>query len=90
MYQECEDIGADPGSESQTELVAIGLNSLWGIIGGIRKEFHLSHNEIMWKRSWTNITMMMADQSRMVKKKKQPVVTTGAEMAARFAAKNNG
>ncbi|MBB4106617.1 hypothetical protein [Pedobacter zeae] len=44
----------------------------------------------MWKRSWTNITMMMADQSRMVKKKKQPVVTTGAEMAARFAAKNNG
>ena len=31
----------------------------WEVIGGLIKYFRLSWDEILWERSWANITMLM-------------------------------
>lgn len=49
------------------------------------KELGMSWDEIMWKRSWTNIEMMLADASRLGKQK--PRKMTGADI---FKMKSNG
>lgn len=42
----------------------------------------------MWKRSWINIEMMLADQPKMVKKQTKIKKMSGAALAARHAAKH--
>jgi hypothetical protein len=47
----------------------VGLNSVWGVVHTLMKELNLTWDEIMWRRSWINIEMMLADSARMVKGK---------------------
>lgn len=47
----------------------------------------MSWYEVMWKRSWINIQMMLGDAPKMVKKSEVVTNTSGKEMAAAHAAK---
>ena len=60
---ESENDGSD-GKElkSRTE----HSHSLFGIIWSIQKETGWSHDYIMWKESWFNIQMKLADATRIV------------------------
>lgn len=64
--------------------MAVGLNSLWGIIHTMKKELGMSWNEIMWKRSWINCELMLADAGKMVKKDSIVVQMSGKDLATRF------
>ena len=66
MYQDRKVDTTEP--RDPEELRTEGLNSLWGMIGMIMKELHMSWDEILYKRSWINIKMMLADAPRLSKK----------------------
>ncbi|MES2651266.1 MAG: hypothetical protein V4663_05970 [Bacteroidota bacterium] len=78
------------GSDAKEELISVGLNSLWGMIYMIMEKLGMSWYEIMWKRSWINIEMMLADAPRMAKKNKEDTVPTltGKQLAARRKSRN--
>lgn len=65
-----EDHSAEDGSESPGELKATGLNSPWGIEWMIYEKTGWTRHYVMWKVSWINIQMMLADAPRMGKKGK--------------------
>lgn len=44
------------------------MHSLWGIIGGYQKEFHLSHEDVLWKESWINLQLKVIDSIRRTRK----------------------
>lgn len=91
IYTGDDDPQPKSGSTDQKELTSVGLNSLWGMIYMIREKLHMSHYELMWKRSWINIEMMLADQPRVVSIKKKPTVVSGKFLAERKKArKQNG
>lgn len=58
----------------------------------VMEKLHMSWHEIMWKRSWINIVLMIADSPKTVKKETVVQKATGREMAERHAQKhkNNG
>lgn len=87
MYREDEHSQTKSGPNDQQELTSVGLNSLWGMIYMIREKLHMSHREIMWKRSWINIEMMLADSPRLAKVKKEPTTVSGKFLAAKRKAK---
>lgn len=90
MHRDDDDTQTKSGSTDQKELTSVGLNSLWGMIYMIREKLNMSHHEIMWKRSWINIEMMLADQPRVVNIKKKPINVTGKFLAERRKARKNG
>lgn len=65
FYRIDEDNEADEEEQSEPrgskELKATGLNSLWGIVYLVAEKTGWSYNEIVYKRSWINIRMMLAD-----------------------------
>ena len=64
---------SEPKKKSE-ELKTVGLHSLWGTIITAQKETGCSWDEILYKRSWINIRMMLADAPRVQRsngKKKQ-------------------
>lgn len=75
------------------ELKATGLNSLWGIVYLIAEKTGWSYKEILYKRSWINIRMMLADApgTRYAKKgtagKELVMIEDGNELAERLKMK---
>lgn len=58
------------------------------MIHTIMEKLNMTWHEVMWKRSWINIQMMLADSSKLVKKYPGGIPTlSGKEMAARHRAK---
>lgn len=50
------------------------------MIGQIMKELHMDWDEILYKRSWINIKMMLADAPRLSKRSKKPESKTDKEI----------
>lgn len=53
----------------------------------VMEKLHMSWYEVMWKRSWINIQMMLADSPRQIKSSEIVKTFSGKEMAAQHAAK---
>lgn len=70
MHQDCTLDDSEP--PSLEELKTEGLHSFWGMIGQVMKELHMDWDEILYKRSWINIKMMLADAPRLSKRSKKP------------------
>lgn len=58
------------------------MHSLWGIIGGYQKEFHLTHEGVLWGEPWINLQMKVIDSIRRIKKPVRELET--AEELAEF------
>lgn len=52
----------------------------------VMKETGMSWNELMWRRSWINIQMMLADAPKLIRGKKEQKIS-GKGLAARFKSK---
>ena len=63
--------------------MACGQHSLWGLIFSIARETGWHWNEVLWKVSWVNIRVMLADAPGY---KKQPEVKKQLETEEDFKA----
>jgi hypothetical protein len=69
VYKGDENNESEAGAKISDELIAVGLNSVWGVMHTLMKELNMTWDEIMWERSWLNIEMMLGDSARMAKGK---------------------
>jgi hypothetical protein len=83
---------ADHDTESESdesgELKADGLHSPWGLEYNIIEKTGWTRHYMLWKVSWLNIGMMLADAPKMVKVPKTPTpkkLSTEAELLEFFA-----
>ena len=47
------------------------MNSLWGKLFNLIKETSLTWHDLLWKISWVNVSMMIADGPKYGKPKKE-------------------
>ena len=52
----------------------------------IMEKTHMTWHEVMWKRSWANIQMMLGDAPKMVRSTGEKEIS-GKGLAARFKSK---
>src|SRR5690606_19803607 len=67
IHQGVEDYvpGESGPKEKEGELVPYGMHSPWGIIQQVIKETGWTWHYVLWRVSWANIMMMMADRPGM-------------------------
>lgn len=64
----------------------VGLNSLWGSIWSIAEKTGWTVDYILWRVSWVNLRLMLADAPRIdySKTKEKRTLNTEADMDAFF------
>ncbi len=78
------------GSDDPEELIAIGMNSLWGLFNQISDKKGWTHEYMLEKISWSNLQMYMADQVRMIKRKELVKKVSKNELKDHRKKVNNG
>ncbi|MFY7830139.1 MAG: hypothetical protein ACOVQ4_23590, partial [Flectobacillus sp.] len=80
---EIEDGNGLFGSESEQELIQVGLNSLFGVLQYVMSQTGFTYKELMWDVSWTLVSAMLQDMPKSVKREQIVLKASGKMLAER-------